>query len=289
VPSLRRVLSLLFGLSLALVPVWAGAQTVAPSVAGRYVSLGDSFSSGEGLPPFELGTDVRGVNQCHRSFKAYPALVAGQAGVPARAASERWSCSGATILHLVTGEWNEPPQLGRLDGPTTLVTLTTGGNDIGFAPVFLYCLLHVSCQVQKAGAVAAATDRVSTLLPKLYASIARRAPNARVLVVGYPRLLPQDPGGTCAPGFGTLDAGEQRWINAATLKLDYVIAAAVSAQRNPRLRFVNTYEAFAGRELCGGGGALYPVIVSHPVYSFHPTILGQTLLANRVLVAARAA
>ncbi len=53
------------------------SQYEAPSPS--YVAMGDSFSSGEGNPPFETGTDEEGVNECHRSPQAYPRLLQGDA------------------------------------------------------------------------------------------------------------------------------------------------------------------------------------------------------------------
>jgi hypothetical protein len=60
------IAALLFGL-LASAP--AGAQSL--------VALGDSFSSGQGAPPYELGTAGRG-NTCYRSDQAWPMLLAEQ-------------------------------------------------------------------------------------------------------------------------------------------------------------------------------------------------------------------
>lgn len=37
----------------------------------EYYAMGDSYSAGEGVPSFESGTDDPGVNECHRSPKAY--------------------------------------------------------------------------------------------------------------------------------------------------------------------------------------------------------------------------
>ena len=83
----------------------------ANAATGPYVALGDSYASGEGLSPYEPGTDVvAGAerNQCHRSdAQAYadlsPPLVL--PGVTDRAF---WACSGATV-----GDMEQvPPQSG---------------------------------------------------------------------------------------------------------------------------------------------------------------------------------
>jgi hypothetical protein len=70
----------------ALLVALAATSTASPktTVALRYIALGDSFSSGEGVPPFRPGTDqylpVR--DTCHRSFRGYPALIAGRRSSP---------------------------------------------------------------------------------------------------------------------------------------------------------------------------------------------------------------
>jgi lysophospholipase L1-like esterase len=276
--------------AVVVLPTTGGAQSAPLNVAvGKYISLGDSFASGEGLPPFEGFTDVRGTNQCHRSPYAYPALIAGQLGLPPRAMSERWACSGATTSSVLRGQWDEGPQYVHVNSATSLVTIMIGGNDIGYASVAAYCVLHPACHLDKSAAVAAATKRLGTILPKIYANLLARAPLARILVVGYPRLFPRQPSRDCSPGAGTFDVSEQRWINGAELFLNRAMVDAVAAQHTRRIRFVNTYDAWNGREMCGGGGTLTKVNFQHIEYSLHPTLLGQRLIADKVLAAARAA
>lgn len=286
---LRRLAALVVvSLVAALVAVpAAGAQVDAAAATASYVALGDSFSSGEGVPPFLAGTNTAS-NQCHRSTRAYPAVIAGQVGVPPRTQSRSWACSGATIGSLYQRQWNESSQLSHLSPSTTLVTVGISGNDVGYSPVLLYCLVHVHCNGYQESRVAAATAIVAGQLQILLSDIRALAPNARILVVGYPRLLPPNPRHSCYPGFGRLDIGEQRWANRAVARLDRVIAAAVASQADPRMRFVDVYEAFAGHEMCGGGGAMRGINLINPVYSAHPTALGQRLVAIRVLAAAQA-
>lgn len=272
--------------ALAAVPA-AGAQVDSVAATASYVALGDSFASGEGVPPFVAGTNT-GSNQCHRSTRAHPAIIAGQSGVPPRTQSRSWACSGATIGSLYQPQWNESSQLSHLSPSTTLVTIGISGNDVGYAPVLLYCLVHVHCNGYQESRVAAATANVAGPLRLLFSDIRALAPNARVLVVGYPRLLPANPKHSCYPGFGRLDIGEQQWANRAVARLNRVIAAAVASQADARMRYVDVFDAFAGHEMCGGGGAMNGINLLNPVYSAHPTALGQRLVAIRVLAAAQA-
>lgn len=103
----------------------------------NYVSLGDSYSSGEGAPPFEAGTDGNG-DYCHRSANAYPNLI----GRTLKSAPLFYACSGATSDNLITNsQFTEIPQLSEPGTRTAdLFTLTIGGNDANFMPVLKSCI-----------------------------------------------------------------------------------------------------------------------------------------------------
>jgi hypothetical protein len=126
-----------------------------PVIGGRYVALGDSYSSGEGaidssgVANFESGTDVSG-NKCHRSEDAYSHLLKADRSVNDDDFIFR-ACSGALMAHFVakvgqSGQWNEGPQLDAIapaDKPsldTSLVTLSVGGNDAAFPQVLDACV-----------------------------------------------------------------------------------------------------------------------------------------------------
>jgi lysophospholipase L1-like esterase len=107
----------------------------------RYVALGDSFSAGEGLPEFEPGTDTD-TNSCHRSYGAYSRLLVATGIAPDPAAFH--ACSGARVIDLESpnaGSENEPPQIEQLSEFTDVVTMTIGGNDIGFKNVVIACVV----------------------------------------------------------------------------------------------------------------------------------------------------
>jgi hypothetical protein len=119
-------------------------------------------------------------------------------------------------------------------------------------------------------------------LPLVYRAIRREAPNATLIVSGYPRLFPADPGplpaGNCAAG-ETISEAEARYLNDKSLRLDQVIADA--AEESGAV-FVNVYDAFEGDELrCPKGRYLNPVRATRQniVESFHPTKAGYERLA----------
>jgi hypothetical protein len=126
-------------------------------LASRYVALGDSYSSGEGNPPFIKGTDTTSFlgfgseDQCHRSEAAYGPLVQTDLNV---AASDFvfQACSGAIMADFVaslpgaSGQWTDGAQLNAIapanqpSESTGLVTLSVGGNDVGFPFVMNDCV-----------------------------------------------------------------------------------------------------------------------------------------------------
>jgi lysophospholipase L1-like esterase len=135
-----------------------GSRLHIPS--GRYVALGDSFSSGEGAAtdnfPFYPGTDTKGPipipgaggNGCHRTDNAYPVLLSKlDAEAPKIAREDFVACSGAVLKDLLLPNRDnagEPPQLLRLDelrnDTAGLVTMSMSGNDVNFPGIIKNCL-----------------------------------------------------------------------------------------------------------------------------------------------------
>ncbi|UDY34892.1 PKD domain-containing protein [Dermatobacter hominis] len=137
-----------------------GSQRVFHNLAtgpARYLSLGDSYSSGEGLPAFDVGTasDVTPVpdnlkeqypydNKCHRSNGSYGRLISRDDDLPVlMEPAEFHACSGAVTRDFETpnpDNEGEAAQLDHVNEFTDVVTLSVGGNDAGFGDVALMCL-----------------------------------------------------------------------------------------------------------------------------------------------------
>lgn len=240
--------------SLPLLVPAAPAPAVEPAGRPVYVALGDSYASGVGTGRYlDDGTG------CRRSLLAYPALLARSRGHTLRFRA----CSGATVDHV------RAAQLDALDARTRLVTLSVGGNDAGFARVLTTCAAPWwlgSCD----RAVDRARDLVRETLPgrlrRLYAEVRARAPEAVVVVVGYPRLFS---GEDCDPGtwFGR---DEQRRIDATADLLDEVIARAAGAAG---VAVADPRDAFTGHAVCDDPE--WVTGLSLPVSdSFHPSRAG---------------
>lgn len=231
---------------------WPGTASAAGT---NYVALGDSYSSGTGAGSYDPDSGL-----CNRSANAYPKLWAASHVTD----SFRFvACSGATTTSVASG------QLGALRSSTTLVSITVGGNDAGFGNVMQTCVLqsHSACL----SAVNSAKNYMTTTLPgkldSVYGQIRSKAPSARVVVVGYPRLYKIV--SVCAG----LSNTKRNALNGAADTLDTTIA---SASGRAGFTFSDVRDEFAGHELCSGEDWLNSVTI--PISSsYHPTAKGHRL------------
>lgn len=225
------------GAVMAALVLGGGAAVAAPGpspddspVGKTYVSLGDSYSAGFGLTPFS----DEPAPGCFQADQNYPHLVAESLGL----VLEDRTCSGAVTANIrdtpqltITGAGTAPVQSDSLTAETDIVTVTIGGNDLGFADVAETCvaegaqgplLLDVlgadlpDCKQFYAPVVdGIELDRLKYLLdntvtPALdetFALIREKAPNAEVFVIGYPAITPdaanQPTGGCYSSPLGT--------------------------------------------------------------------------------------
>jgi lysophospholipase L1-like esterase len=227
------------------------------SAAGTasYVALGDSYSSGDGAGNYSGGS-------CLQSANAYPVLWHTAHG----GAFANETCAGATTADVLSG------QLGALSAGTTLVSITIGGNDVGFSSVMETCVLRSTSTC--VAAINAAEGEVSSELPgeldRVLAAITAHAPGARVVVLGYPHLYDLARSATCI-GLSTTDRTD---LNQAADLLDGQIQAAAARHGDV---FADVRAAFAGHENCDGASSwLHAVNFFDLSESYHPTAAGQS-------------
>ncbi|MFG2644001.1 SGNH/GDSL hydrolase family protein [Streptomyces sp. NPDC048370] len=246
--------SLLLGAVLAL--TGAGAVQAAETAALDYVALGDSYSSGVGAGSYDSAS-----GDCKRSTKAFPVLWK-NANSPSSFAFT--ACSGARTGDVTSG------QLGPLSTATDLVSLTIGGNDAGFADVMTTCVLQSeSACINRVNQAKAYVD--STLPGKLdsvYSAIRAKAPNARVVVLGYPRFYKL--GGGCVAG---LSENERRAINEGS---DLLNEATAKRAADHGYTFSSVVPAFTNHEICSSASWLHSVNWLNIGESYHPTAAGQS-------------
>jgi lysophospholipase L1-like esterase len=261
-PSIRRTAAAAAAIGIAL-PVLAiagpasAATLVREAAPVNYVALGDSYASGLGA-----GDIISSSGSCDRSTAAYPELWA-SAHAPASFAFV--ACSGATTSTVLA------TQLSALSQATTLVSITIGGNDVGFDSVMETCVLHSTSSC--VSAVTTAEGEVASQLPgeldSVLAAITADAPAARVVVLDYPQLYDLSRSGLCL-GLSTTDRTD---LNQAATLLDGQIQAAAARHGDT---FADVRAAFAGHQNCDGSSSwLHAVNILDISESYHPTATGQ--------------
>ncbi|MEV7214685.1 SGNH/GDSL hydrolase family protein [Kitasatospora cineracea] len=231
------------------------AATQANAAGVRYAALGDSYSAGVGS-----GSYTSESGSCSRSTKAYPYL---WNAAHAPSSFSFVACSGATTGDVIAN------QLGVLNTSTTLVSITIGGNDAGFASTMQTCVLssESSCLSAVNTAKSYANNTLPGKLSNLYGQIKSKAPNAKVVVLGYPHLY-QVPG-DCI--FGISDT-KRTAINGAADTLDTVIAKQAA---NAGFTFKDVRTVFAGHEICGSSSQWLNSTTLPISDSYHPNASGQ--------------
>jgi len=167
-----------------------GHPAIHPLAAGvRYVAMGSSFAAGPGVT---VSAD-QPRNRCSRSAGNYAHQLAQKRGLLLTDVS----CGGATTAHLF-GSWGElAPQLDAVTADTRLVTVTIGGNDVGY----IGGLSAASCQGRPGCPVVPppgeqAWQLLETAMRRIAGEVRRRAPEARLIFVDYLTILPEH--GVCA-------------------------------------------------------------------------------------------
>jgi lysophospholipase L1-like esterase len=255
-----------------------------------YVALGDSYTAGPVIPVQQ--TNPLG---CLRSDHNYPHLVAPSLNLPA---FRDVSCSGATTTDMtqsqsVTPGPNPPPQLNALDSNTAAVSLTIGGNDIGFTSIAEDCssLVNSGTPCQDKYVVNGddtITDRINTTAPKVAAvlqGIRNRAPHAKIFLLGYLDILP-DSGIGCYPQMPITD-GDVPYLRDKEKQLNTMLRGVAVANGGV---YVDTYTLSIGRDACQLPTVRWvePVVPINPAAPIHPNGAGMQATANILLAAMQA-
>jgi lysophospholipase L1-like esterase len=251
--KLSRVFAVLFVLAACVV-------FVSPAWATKYVALGDSYSSG-------TGTRTYYDSNCQKSIYAYPYLL--------HNAHPDWTfvhaaCSGATTSDLLNN------QVSSVTSDTNWVSYTIGGNDAGFSSVITTCA-EPSWASDCDGAIDKAQAFITNTLPgrldTVNNAIKSRAPNAKVVVLDYPRLF----NGTDCNAFTWFSSHEMTRLN-QTADMIKSVEQAAATRAGANFLFRDVIPPFIGHAVCdGGSGSSTEWIngLSNPVSeSYHPKITG---------------
>ncbi|RYD59961.1 MAG: SGNH/GDSL hydrolase family protein [Sphingomonadales bacterium] len=286
--SLARGAIVALGLT-ALVALPAAARDKASFGQGaRYVAMGSSFASGSGVTPYDPGAPAR----CQRSTQNY----AHQLAAKRKLALVDVTCGGATTAHIL-GSWNElPPQIEAVTADTALVTITIGGNDIGYIGGLIAgscggdpqstAAEQPLCRMIAAGrrggaALPTATEagwtKVGEALTEIVQEIRRRSPHARIVFIDYLTVLPagtlcnQTPLSSDAVRNGRATAARLAALTAAVAKRNgaHVLPASKLSQ--------GRHDACAADPWMAG---FIPPAGSRSFVPYHPNLAGMTAVAE---------
>ncbi len=265
-----------------------------------YLAMGDSYSSGEGdvgYGPLHYIVGTAGKKECHLSDRSYPFLLRRYWGVhPLKMKSV--ACSGSRVLHdyimpmkYYIGQHEELEDLsneGRLERrkkalgsfmpgivpqlefvrkyKPKLVTLTGGGNDVGFGDILKACantrVLEAPQELNPVDAETCSYAGNSTVKDTLINSIRNQygatrllirkirkaSPQTRIVIIGYPRFI-TDKTAICGLNAGFLNSRERAFINDMLKRLNNVIWRAATDEG---VIFIDIEHLFEGGQLCQG-------------------------------------
>ncbi|HET8884493.1 MAG TPA: SGNH/GDSL hydrolase family protein [Candidatus Saccharimonadales bacterium] len=274
-----------------------------------------------------LGTDAEGNNQiptekCHISSRSYPFLLQSTMGI-SDDKMQSVACSGAMAKddYQVTAGYegqieDKKARLGELSDDDLqryqqvalndfipgriqqlkfvekyqpkAITLTAGGNDVGFGSIIQNCVvtLFTSCSYAKSDAgktmVGQAIRSQYSEYVELYEKIREISPNTKVYAVGYPKFVGND-ALLCALNV-QLDTAERTMINEAVTYLNQIIKSAAD---RTGVKYVNIEDSLTGHRLCEQGDAYVTGIAfrgsSERQESFHPNHDGHRLMQKAII------
>ncbi|GAB7041538.1 MULTISPECIES: SGNH/GDSL hydrolase family protein [Catenuloplanes] len=266
---MKRILSILSVLAAALAVSTPASAAPTPTrtapVTGEYVALGDSYASGVGAGPYDPAS-----GDCKQSPDSYPRTWArNHPGV----AFKDMTCSGAKIDDV------RARQLGALSTRTTLVTITVGGNDDGFTSTVENCLTgsDALCKYSTDLGSWYARNTLVDRLAALYSEVRALAPNARVFVMSYPRVIDE---GTGSCGAITPNAFKRTQMNN---NADHMAEGIRSATERAGVKFVEMRLPFLGHQACSAEPWINGVDATRISEIFHPNRYGYAVVYTFML------
>lgn len=246
-----------------------------------FLSLGDSFTSGEGELEdtfYQAGTND--VNfKCHTSSRSYPYIVASRWGIR----GNNIACSGARTVD-VYGKSDYMGQSAALSSLSAvqrnelikhsidtfrpgvvrqsqfvsqyqpkLVSIGIGGNDAGLVGKLSSCLSLGDCEwVSSKEKIAATAKEISEVYYKIRELIRHLrdiSPSSVFFTVGYPYIIDDNIHAPCDLVTKTLLSYKERVFIKESLRYLNEVLKAASASEN--VHFVDVSQSFTDHNLCG--------------------------------------
>ncbi|MFC9249821.1 SGNH/GDSL hydrolase family protein [Amycolatopsis thailandensis] len=251
----------------------AQAAPTGLTAGSRYVALGSSFAAGPGIPPRQAGSP----EACGRSSKNYAALVARKHGLTLTDVT----CSSATTANILdTKQGAQRPQIEAVTAETRLVTVTIGGNDVGYVgSLFTYSCENSgreNCGKVDQGAVRAKLDKVHERIGAVVAAVRERAPRAKIVLVDYLTIV---------PGVGPACDGVP--LTQAQLAFEREVASRLSmatwrAAINEKALIAPAGIVSAGHHACAKNAWMEKYTTAPGRVSYHPNEAGMSAVASLV-------
>jgi lysophospholipase L1-like esterase len=269
--------------AVAVAALFAGTAQAAP----RYTALGDSYAAGPLIPlplsPFGCLKSSNNYGRIAQRTLAY-------------AEYRDATCSGAETEDMTQAQnvspGPNPPQFDSLSTETQLVTVTIGGNDIGFSELAENCVSIVPwgspCKdeyVQNGNDEI--SDRIAETAPKVDAVLrgirAGTSTTTRILVVNYAAIFPHT-GNGCYPRM-PVARGDVAWLRSKQVELNAMLANRAAANG---AGVVDVYAASVGRDACASATTRWvePYIPANAAAPLHPNLRGMQAMARFVVDAA---
>lgn len=304
--------------------VYATSEGSAQKRALDYLAMGDSYASGEGVYNYKDGTDIYGTNMCHLAMLSYPYIIANKG---AAGDTESVACSGAKvkdIFDIGNKDYidDKPQAKGFLDKSFSnyiytnfivgnrrqhdfltyykpgLITLSIGGNDIGFSKIVSTCVSGtIDCysSTQQRKQLVSIIQNTYQDLVTTYTEVKSSSPQTKLYVIGYPQIAKEN--GNCAKNV----ALSNKEIAFSNKLISYLNSVIKKASLEAGVVYIDTEDAFSGRRLCevdsnlaaangltAGNTSGLPKEIAYIIgnggplaqESYHPNIIGHVMYAK---------
>lgn len=243
------------------------------TTSGKYVALGDSFTANSFHSP---GASSNGCDQTGRN---QPHVVQARMGFSSFVDA---SCDGATSDDIMAAGTGNASQISFVTSTTKLVTLSIGGNDIGFSDIVKNCTIdYLTFGGCKGDYVSGTTDQITNRInaakvkiQNVVNAVKARAPQAKIFIYGYPTLVPMS--GTSGCTGLTLASGDISYLRSKQAQLNSALSSIATASG---AKYIDVYGPSAGHDPCSSTAWVARVIDLPPV---HPTSRGVDALADLV-------
>jgi hypothetical protein len=260
--------------ALVLGALCLGAPSTASAGASSYVALGDSYTSAFGVIPLAPTAPP----ECGQSTLNYPHLVA----AALKLSLTDVSCGGAKTEDFTVAQYpDQPPQFGALTSSTEVVSVGMGGNDKNlFIDLLAGCTetdagqpnVGAPCKAKYASFVDQVFEEDLRVGEAALAELRALSPRAKVFIVGYPEITPEN--GYC-PTAIPWTTGDLRWFRDGVTARGNALLKR-SALANNAI-FVNTFGPSEGHNACESVGVRWiePLIGSLTGVPVHPNATGE--------------